>query len=125
MSSFKNTRLVYSSDKSHLRICQFCKVDPCRCRKPVAVVPEKTTLKLRLEKNSRGGKLVTVLFNLPHSPDYFTTLTKKLKSLCGAGGSFKSADASGEVQIEIQGDHRERISTYLKTLGFVVKLAGG
>lgn len=115
----KNTKLVYSSDGSHLKICRFCQVDPCRCRKPQKIDPAKVTVKLRLEKNGRGGKLVTVLFNLPLSPDYFTELAKKLKALCGAGGSFKDG------QIEIQGDHREKIKRHLEGLGFTVKLAGG
>ncbi len=77
------------------------------------------TLKVRLEKKSRGGKTVTVVFELPLNDAYFEELGKKLKSLCGTGGSFKNN------MIEIQGDHREKIKTHLEKLGFKVKLAGG
>ena len=48
--------------------------------------------------NGRGGKTVTVVFELPVNDPYFTELTKKLKALCGTGGSFK------DNKIEIQGD---------------------
>lgn len=115
----KNVRLVYASDGSHEKICKLCQTDPCRCRRPENVEPAKTLLKIRVEKNGRGGKSVTVVFNLPHNPDYFTGIAKKLKSHCGSGGTFK------DEQIEIQGDHREKVKAFLEKLGFQVKLAGG
>lgn len=83
------------------------------------VIPAEHTLKVRLEKNKRGGKTVSVVFELPENPDYFKKLTKKLKSFCGTGGAFKAE------QIEIQGDHRQKIKTFLEKEGFSVKLAGG
>lgn len=83
------------------------------------MIPKTTTLKIRRETSGRGGKAVTVVFELPHNPDYFKTLTTKLKTQCGTGGTFK------ETSIEIQGDHREKIKTILEKLGFSVKLAGG
>lgn len=46
-------------------------------------------------------------------------LSKKLKQLCGTGGTLKN------FTVEIQGDHREKLQTYLKEQGFTVKLAGG
>lgn len=83
-------------------------------------VPSEHTLKVRLEKNKRGGKLVTVIFELPSgSDDYFTGIAKKLKSQCGSGGAYKNS------QIEMQGDHREKIKNSLEKLGYLVKLAGG
>ena len=83
------------------------------------MVPNQHTLKIRLEKNGRGGKTVTVIFELPNNEDYFNDLQKKLKNLCGTGGAYKNN------VIDIQGDHREKIKTYLEKLGFKVKLAGG
>ncbi len=53
---------------------------------------------MRLDKKERGGKAVTVVFDLPTHPDYFIPLVKKLKAHCGTGGALK------EGQIEIQGD---------------------
>jgi translation initiation factor 1 len=46
-------------------------------------------------------------------------LAKKLKALCGTGGTAK------EGVIEIQGDHRETLLAALSTQFKNVKLAGG
>jgi translation initiation factor 1 len=82
------------------------------------IEPANVTLKMRLEKNGRGGKTVTVLFDLPNNDAYFTDLTQKLKNTLGTGGTFKNR------RIEIQGDHKTRIQKYLENLGFKIKLAG-
>src|SRR3989338_3424671 len=107
MSQNKNHRLVYASDGSHKNLCKKCGLNPCRCRLAQNVNPAEVTAKIRLEKKGRGGKAVSVIFNLPHNPDYFTDLSKKLKSQCGSGGTFK------DDQIEIQGDHREKLRQLL------------
>lgn len=118
----KDARLVYSSDGSHLRLCKKCGEDPCECKESpknfVTVDPPKVTLKIKLEKNQRGGKLVTVIHDLPYNPPYFTELTKKLKNSLGTGGAFKD-------QIELQGDHREKAETFLTKMGFKTKRSGG
>lgn len=111
--------LVYSDDPNFKKRCPKCSKYPCACPKASDLKPTEHTLKIRLEKNSRGGKMVTVVFELPQNEDYFKEVAKKLKSLCGTGGSFKNN------MIEIQGDHREKIKTHLEKLGFKVKLAGG
>ena len=120
------TRLVYSSDGSHLKLCKKCGEDPCQCSDSpthhVEVNPAKTTLKIRLEKNQRGGKLVTVIFELPNNPEYFEAVCKKLKNSCGTGGTFKQ---EGKAQIELQGDQREKAKVFLIKMGFTIKLAGG
>lgn len=120
MSQNKNHRLVYSTDGSHKDICKTCGELACLCRKPELVSPNQTLLKVRLESKGRGGKSVSVIFNLPHNPDYFSKMTKKLKSSLGCGGTYKK-----EGQIEIQGDHRQKIKAWLEKEGFKVKLAGG
>lgn len=73
---------------------------------------------MRLEKNGRGGKTVTVLFELPNNETYFADLTKQLKNSLGTGGTFKNN------RIEIQGDHKSRVQAFLEKMGFKVKLAG-
>ena len=103
--------IVWSSDGSHL--------EPKKEKKREPVEPAKHKIKIRLEKNARGGKLVTVLFELPDHPDYLKDLAKKLKARCGTGGTVK------EGTIEIQGDHREKIKEFCQNLGFQVVLAGG
>lgn len=111
--------LVYSDDPNFKNRCKKCGKFPCACPKSSDLNPSDHTLKIRLEKNSRGGKMVTLIFELPPNQDYFKNLEKKLKTLCGSGGSFKNNT------IEIQGDHREKIKSHLEKLGFRVKLAGG
>lgn len=83
------------------------------------VNPSDVTLKIRLEKNKRGGKLVSVIFELPLNPEYNKKLCKELKAKCGTGGSHK------DDSIEIQGDHRQKLKELLEKKGFSVKLAGG
>ncbi len=83
------------------------------------IVPGEVTLRVRLEKKNRGGKTVTVIYELPDNEKYFKKLTKKLKAKCGCGGSFK-----GE-SIEIQGDRKEDIIKILEGEGFKAISSGG
>jgi translation initiation factor 1 len=82
------------------------------------IYPEDITIKMRLEKNGRGGKTVTVLFELPNNEMYFSDLTKQLKNHLGTGGTFKNR------RIEVQGDHKVRIKAFLEKMGFKVQQAG-
>lgn len=111
--------LVYSDDPNFSKRCKKCNKYPCACPKSEDLNPSSHTLKLRLEKNGRGGKMVSVLFELPPNEAYFKNLEKKLKALCGTGGAYKNNT------IEIQGDHREKIKAHLEKMGFKIKLAGG
>lgn len=103
--------IVYSSDGSGENLVKKNKKEKIYPE----VVTKEVTLKLRIEKNGRGGKTVTVVYNLPDNPPYFKDLSKKLKNLCGTGGSFK-----GDT-IDIQGDQTQKVREYLMKLGFVVK----
>lgn len=120
------TRLVYSSDGSHLKLCKKCGEDPCECSdSPAQVIqvdPPKVTLKIKLEKNQRGGKLVTVIHELPFNPTYFEDLAKKLKNHCGTGGTYKK---EAKAQIELQGDQRDKVEAFLVKMGFKTKRSGG
>jgi translation initiation factor 1 len=111
--------LVYSDDPNFKKRCPKCSKFPCGCAKKEDLNPSAHLLKIRLEKNGRGGKSVTVLFELPPNEAYFKDLEKKLKGVCGTGGSYKNNT------IEIQGDHREKMKSFLEKMGFKVKLAGG
>lgn len=85
----------------------------------IEVIPSECELHIRLEKKSRGGKTVTVIYNFPvGGKDYFKKLTKKLKRVCGSGGTYK-VDS-----IEVQGDHKVKLKEYLEELGFKIKFTG-
>ena len=111
--------LVFSTGGSHRQKCPACGRHPCVCPAVVDVVPEKTLLRLRLDKEGRRGKTVTVVFDLPHHPDYLIGLIRKLKAHCGTGGALK------EGRMEIQGDQRDKVQAYLERMGFSVRRAGG
>lgn len=118
-----NSRLVYSTEASSL--CPGCHkpLKNCKCR----LVQDKGNTRqfvdpaIRISRESKGrkGKGVTLIsgFELPESD--LKALAKKLKALCGSGGTVKNG------VIEIQGDHREQIKQELDKQFKNVKLAGG
>ncbi len=85
----------------------------------IQINPNEMTLSIRPEKKGRGGKTVTVIYDFPVGHDYFKKLTKKLKRICGSGGTFK------QDSIEVQGDHKDSIKEFLISEGFKVKFTGG
>ena len=114
MSIFAGTEF-YQAPK-----CERCEqlMDECQCEPlpPEAKPPEKQTARIQAEKRKRG-KTVTVIRGLAegHPEPHFSNLLKQLKNHLGAGGTIS------EDFIEIQGNHIERIETFLKELGFRTK----
>ena len=112
-----SSRLVYSSDKG--RTCPKCgwPLDNCQCStaKSNEPVPQKVVAKLRMEKSGRGGKMVSVIYDLPNNSAFLKTLCTELKKVCGTGG------AVADNTIELQGDQRERLREILQKKGFIVK----
>jgi translation initiation factor 1 len=104
-------KLVYSSDGSGENLLKKNK----KKKSYPEVKPEEITLKLRIEKKGRGGKSVSVIYELPDNPPYFKKLSKELKNYCGTGGSFK------DTQMEIQGEQLDKIRLFLEKRGFTVK----
>ncbi len=78
------------------------------------------TVKLSLDTAGRKGKSVTVLDGLPKEVVLLKALLKTLKQSCGAGGTVLTDRRDGVI--EIQGDHRERISQYLEKQGVKVNV---
>lgn len=74
---------------------------------------------LRIEKQGRGGKTVTVIAGLPKVNIFLKDLTKRLKNACGSGGTFSMEGKEGEI--EIQGDKREHIRALLEKEGIRTK----
>ena len=116
--SVANSRLVYSTGAG--RRCETCgwPVDNCQCSHQHArdeAVPSRVVAKLRLEKKGRGGKSVTVIYDLPENAAFLKQLAGDLKRACGTGGAV-----SGNT-VEIQGDQRTRIRELLQQKGYVVK----
>jgi translation initiation factor 1 len=81
--------------------------------------PGEQKLKVWLEKNHRGGKVACVIKDFVGSSDDLHELATKLKQKCGTGGSAKDGE------IVIQGDHRDKIISFLTQWGYQAKKAGG
>jgi len=105
-----NSKLVYSTDGGRIKE-----------QKNTSPELEKGDgiIRIRRETKGRNGKGVTTLtgFDMPESD--LKQLAKKLKQLCGTGGTSKNG------VIEIQGDQREKLKESLEKMGHTVKLAGG
>ncbi len=108
----RRDRLVYSSDGSHLprpREAEDKKTAPAG---PGAV-------RVSREKKGRRGKTVTVVTGLPLGSEALRELAGDLKRACGSGGAAKDGN------VEIQGDHVDRVLAALKELGYSAKRSGG
>jgi len=114
LPAVKNTRPVYSTESGRLQ-----PLEPARAvaaRAPSAL-PADGVVRIVRDRAGRNGKTVTVVRGLPAK--HLDARAAELKRLCGAGGAVKDG------AVEIQGDHRDRVAEKLRTLGYVVKLAGG
>lgn len=114
----RNARTVYSTGTG--RVCPGCGWPDrdCKCSSTLArdtAVPARIVAKLRMEKKGRGGKVVTVVYDLPQNQAFLRDLAGELKRACGAGG------AVSENTVEIQGDLRDRIRSVLEKKGWTVK----
>lgn len=108
-----DSKLVYSTDPALNQKCPKCKelVAACTCPNESSVKSRNFTAVLRIEKQGRGGKTVTVIDGLPKLNIFLKDLTKRLKNACGSGGTFSLEGKEGVI--EIQGDKRELIRTLL------------
>ena len=111
-------RVVYSTGVG--KVCPGCgwPAKDCKCssnRTADQSIPGRIIAKLRMEKKGRGGKTVTVVYDLPQNEAFLKELAQELKRTCGTGG------AVAENTIELQGDLRERVREHLVKKGWTVK----
>lgn len=76
-------------------------------------------VRLLLDRSGRRGRPVTVVRGLSGGGSALEARAAELRRFCAAGGGIREGD------IEVQGDHRERLAAYLRARGYRVKLAGG
>jgi translation initiation factor 1 len=81
------------------------------------LLPAQQPARVRREK--RRGKVVTVIAGLDPQASDLPAMLKHLRSTLGTGGTIN------EGEMELQGDHRDKVLDYLKSLGYPAKAAGG
>ncbi len=99
--------------------CEVCEqpLETCQCPRDgdgEVLLPGDQIAIVRLEKRKKGKVVPTSSDLDPHAVD-LKAILKKLKSDCGSGGTIN------EGLIEVQGDHREKIASELKKLGYAIK----
>lgn len=86
-------------------------------------VPElpasQQNLKVQASRKGRKGKTVTVISGFQTKPETLAALLKQLKTQCGTGGTVR------DNEIEIQGDHKQKLVQILTQLGYKAKISGG
>ena len=75
----------------------------------------RETIRLRIERQGRGGKTVTVADGFTCHLSDLESLAKRLKQSCGTGGTVRWG------VVELQGDRRDRIRPMLQQEGYQVK----
>lgn len=106
-----------SSDRFVYR--EFGDSNPALERGVADLPPAEQNVRIQASRKGRKGKTVTVVTGFQAKNETLTELVKKLKTQCGTGGTVK------ENEIEIQGDHAQKLLQILTQLGYKAKISGG
>ncbi len=85
---------------------------------PETLRAQQQNFKIWLDRKG-GNKIVSRVEGFIGKDEDLQNLRKKLQNLCGSGGTAK------DNEIMLQGDHREKILTFLLKEGYKAKKAGG
>ena len=101
-------------------MCPACRqpVAQCACAALARAAPRGDGT-VRVSREGRGGKVVTLVRGLALDDAALAALGKRLRSACGAGGTLKDG------VLEVQGDHCERVLAFLAQDSIAAKRAGG
>ena len=78
---------------------------------PISLPPAEQRVKITLEKR-KGGRVMTVLEGMVLTAEDQKALARALKDHLGTGGS------AGQDAVELQGDHREAVRSFLRGRGY-------
>jgi translation initiation factor 1 len=87
--------------------------------KGAAAPPQDGVVRVSRQTKGRKGKGVTLITGISLDAAGLKDLGKKLKQLCGSGGTVKDGI------IEVQGDHIDTLVAALKDMGWPAKRSGG
>ncbi len=115
--------------------CEVCghPRDTCKCpRNAQGAITRPQDQPARVHRERRaGGKIVTIISGLDPVATDLPALLRMFKTTLGAGGALLNPTAAHANasqcpgQIELQGDHRDKLVTALQKLGYPAKPAGG
>ena len=74
--------------------------------------PQQQKLRVRIERNHRGGKTVTLVTGFVGTDADLQELGKRLKTACGVGGSAKDGE------ILVQGEMKDKVVATLLKHGY-------
>jgi translation initiation factor 1 len=106
----QETRFVYR---------EFGDDNPALARGVPDLPASEQNIRVQASRKGRKGKTVTVITGFQAKPETLNELVKKLKTQCGTGGTVK------ENEIEIQGEHTQKLLQILTQLGYKAKISGG
>jgi translation initiation factor 1 len=101
--------------------CSQCRQpsDRCTCSHNDNLHKKPEIIRVCLDTKGRRGKAVTIATGFSLDPPKLAELAASLKKTCGSGGTAKDG------QIEIQGDHREKLLGELEKMGYRARRSGG
>ncbi|MGD1805126.1 translation initiation factor [Dapis sp. BLCC M126] len=108
----KGDRVVYSEFGNNAN-------SPATERALPNLPPNQQNLRVQASRKGRKGKTVTIISGFQSDSETLTALLKQLKNQCGAGGTLK------DNEIEIQGEHKQKLVEILTKLGYKAKISGG
>jgi translation initiation factor 1 len=111
-----------SKSKSDKRVVyqEFGNDNSAALERPIQELPpNQQNVRVQATRAGRKGKTVTVITGFQSKPETLNALLKQLKTQCGTGGTVK------DNEIEIQGDHKQKILEILVKLGYKAKISGG
>ncbi len=102
-------------------MCPTCRrpLAQCTCRQASAAPAGDGIVRVQRETKGRGGKAVTIVRGVPVDAAGLLKLGQELKAACGSGGTVKDGN------IEVQGEHVDKLVALLGQRGYKVKRAGG
>jgi len=101
-------RLVFSTDSGSQK----------KNKETKSAAPSAGPTKMRLETKGRGGRAVTVLWNLPMTEPDIRAMMKDVQARKACGATFKDG------RVEFQGDIKEALVAYFAEKSWKLVQAG-
>lgn len=102
--------LVYSTDPLP-PACPKCKNQQSSCACSAQPYTGRLTPHVRIERKGRGGKTVTLIYDLPADEGLLKELCTRCKRSLSVGGTWYTE--AGQGFVELQGEHRSKVEAIL------------